>query len=551
MFLARLEFLARQNLPCPKRSEPDDTGCNSRAELLCSAFCAKLSEPDRFQPFAFLFMDLSTREQGSINAGVNTVKLVGLDFGTTTSSAVIASAQLLLNAVTGRTEPANIRECHRSRIALTPFAGNRLDLRQLTQYVEDWLAAGGVERDNIFGGGALLTGLAAQAQNAAGLVQLVRERMPDAFVASADDPCLESWLAFMGSCAGLSRAHPERWFLNLDIGGGTTNLALGRDGEVLNTGCLFVGARHIKVVPGSYRIIDLSPYARRLLRHLGIEKDQGAELTRDEVKAVLDYYLLLLEAAVTGRHEVFDEPVARFHQQIAFRPRSPSCQSDALVVTLSGGVGELVYAAAQGRAWPSTTHFGDLGIDFAARLLDASPRSTDFRTYLPAGGGRATVYGLLRHSTQVSGNTVFLSDSGLLPLCELPIFGMLTEASSEDHVHSLIDMVQKSPRGGCLQVQVAAGNFSAVRGLGTRISRALEAGRFPCNHPLVFLAEENLGKALGQYISRWGSLPLRLAVIDEIKIPQAQYVHLGKLHNQVIPVSFYGLQAREEHRCDR
>src|SRR5205807_8088709 len=140
------------------------------------------------------------------------------------------------------------------------------------------------------------TGLAARAATAAAAVGLVRRRLGDALVATADDPCLESWLAFLGSCAGLSRAQPDTPVLNLDIGGGTTNLALGRAGEVLRTGCLFVGARHIQVVPGGYRIVKLSRYARALLDHLGVRKGPGDRLNEAEVEAVLDFYLGLLQA---------------------------------------------------------------------------------------------------------------------------------------------------------------------------------------------------------------------------------------------------------------
>lgn len=474
---------------------------------------------------------------------MDTVKLIGLDFGTTTSSAVIASAELLPNAATGRTEPGNLRECYRSEIVFTPYSGNSLDLTRLSEYLDAWLTAGAVRAEEIFGGGALLTGLAAQKDNAPALVNLIRQRVADALIASADDPSLESWLAFMGSCARLSRDHPETRFVNLDIGGGTTNLALGRNGEVLSTGCLYLGARHIKVVPGTYRIVELSPYARRLLQHLGIDKDQGAELVRHEVEAVLDFYVLLLEAALTGRHSVFEEPVARLHQQVAFKPEPLSGNADQVVVTLSGGVGELVYAAVQGEARQPTTYFGDLGIDLAARLLDASPWSAHFRHYRPAGKGRATVYGLLRHSTQVSGSTLFLPDASFLPLRNLPILGTITRTTSESQLRDLLDMVQRSSTGGCLQIRLSERGPASVRQVGTRIARELKARGFPASQPLVFLVAENLGKALGQYISQWGALPLKFAVLDEINIPDAQYVHLGRLHNHVIPVSFHGIQA--------
>src|SRR5204863_222765 len=163
-----------------------------------------------------------------------------------------------------------------------------LDEQTIDAYVDRWLRAGGVQPGEIFGGGALLTGLTAQKDNAAALVGLIRARLGDALIATADDPCLESWLAFMGSCASLSRGHPATPFLNLDIGGGTANLALGRAGEVLRTGCLFVGARHVQVVPGTYRIVKLSRYAHALRDAQVINEGVGDSLAATEVDAVLD-----------------------------------------------------------------------------------------------------------------------------------------------------------------------------------------------------------------------------------------------------------------------
>jgi ethanolamine utilization protein EutA (predicted chaperonin) len=94
-----------------------------------------------------------------------------------------------------------------------------------------------------------------------------------------------------------------------------------------------------------------------------------------------------------------------------------------------------------------------------------------------------------------------------------------------------------------LQIRLSERGSACVREVGTRIARELEARGFPASQPLVFLVAENLGKAFGQYISQCGALPLKFAVLDEIKIPDAQYVHIGRLHNHVIPVSFHGIQA--------
>jgi ethanolamine utilization protein EutA len=468
---------------------------------------------------------------------MSTVRLVGLDFGTTTSGCVIASANLAHNAVSGRQELAEIREDFRSDLVFTPFNEHGLDSARLQQHVDGWLAAGNLQSSEIFGGGALLTGLAARKENAAVLIEIIGSRLGDALVATADDPCLEAWLAFQASAARLSKTHANRWVINLDIGGGTTNIALGKAGDVLRTGSLFVGARHVRFVPGTYRIVQLSDFARGLFAHLGIGRGPGDDLEVAEVEAILDFYLALLEATVTGDQTVFTQPIARQHQQVGFD--LPADVRDP-IVTVSGGVGELVYRTYAGKPLPSATFFGDLGIDLARRLLDSPRWSAHVAEIQPACAGRATVYGLLLHTTQISGSTLYLPEPAMLPLRNLPVFGRVEYKSTDGRIRDILQLVARSPLGGCLQV-VAAGGASQVAALGEKMALGLEAVGFPSERPLVLVIEENVGKALGQYVSRWGSTPLRLMVLDEIAIRDARYVQIGGLHNQVVPVSFYGM----------
>ena len=469
----------------------------------------------------------------SANRSVN---LVGLDFGTTTSSAVVATAQLAYDAVTGRSQVTQLSESYRSEMVFTPMRGDELDLEQLESYLQAWLAT--ARPEDIFGGGALLTGLTAQKVNAAALIHLIQRRLGPALIATAEDPCLESWLAFMGSCADLSRKYPDTPMINLDIGGGTTNLALGRNGEVLRTGCLFVGARHVQVERGTYRIVKLSRYATALFDNLGIGKGPGDCLAPEEVDRILDFYLVLLEAAKAGNQEPFQNPIARLHEQSAFRPSPLAANA---IVTLSGGVGELVYSHLQGQPWPATTAFGDLGIDFARRLAGVSGWANDFGRYIPVGSGRATVYGLLQYSTQVSGNTLFLPNPSVLPLQNVPIVGSVSLTSTDEDLRVLLDLIKRSSKGGCLRVRLAADGESGIPELGRRLAGMLEKNFLPAGHPLILVMEENLGKVLGNYVTRWGRIRCNVVVIDEIKLRNARFIQIGSLRNHVVPVSFHGM----------
>ena len=147
---------------------------------------------------------------------------------------------------------------------------------------------------------------------------LRKKRFHQSVVAATDDPCLESWLAFMGNALGLSRVQPGRPFINLDIGGGTTNVAWGVAGDVLRCGCYYVGARHVEVVPGTYRVRALSAFARALFSELGRTVDAGADLNSRDLSAVLGFYVALLESVVTGLAPPSPQKAARLHCQTEF-----------------------------------------------------------------------------------------------------------------------------------------------------------------------------------------------------------------------------------------
>src|SRR6266478_5646794 len=53
--------------------------------------------------------------------------LIGLDFGSTTSSAIISQAQVLRNCSTGRLELGRRSVVYRSMLTFTPFANDLID----------------------------------------------------------------------------------------------------------------------------------------------------------------------------------------------------------------------------------------------------------------------------------------------------------------------------------------------------------------------------------------------------------------------------------------
>ncbi len=453
--------------------------------------------------------------------------LFGLDVGSTTCHAVAAVAQVRSRCDSGRMELCGGELCYRSQPVFTPFVGDDLDIDALAGLFDGWLAEAGLTPAQLAGGGAIVTGLAANTAQAPAVRRLVQERISAGLVATTQDPHLESWLAFFGSCAALCQADPARLFLNLDIGGGTSNLALGRGDSVLLTDVLQVGARHLRFVPGSYRLISASPVGGQRLASLGIENAIGRELSPTEVAALCRSFVAELEERVVLHT---DQPGRR-----------------EAVVVFSGGVGELIYQACQqldshtvaaSDALPvslSPTAFGDLGGELATHILASPILARDVHSTRPQMLGRATVCGLALHNVEVSGSTLYLPDPSLLPLADLPVVATLPYTATDAELAAAFALARRAATGACIAL-CGMPTASAVS-LGQRLRSLLPMADAP---PVVVILDGNGGKTLGNYATDWGTRPGRLIVLDEIRVPAAQFVTLGRRRHTVVPLSFYG-----------
>jgi ethanolamine utilization protein EutA len=474
--------------------------------------------------------------------------LVGVDIGSTTTSAVVAEARLAESGPSGRVTLSDVRERLRSPLCFTPFRDGAVDAGRVLELVDGWLAEAGVSAEALFGGGALITGLAARSPDAPALAERLRDRLGRALIATARDPRLESWLAFMGNVAELSRRHPAVPFLNVDIGGGTTNLALGAAGEVSRTGSLAIGARHVQVEPGTLRVVRLSAEARAIFGALSIAVRAGDDLEPRATGALLDVWVSALEAVVLGGTAAlgshpFGDLLVETPMELP-APGSGAGEARAAPVRVySGGVGELVYRAARGEDLGWTPH-GDLGALLAGRIVGSPVLGADVLRWAPEGGGRAVAYGLLRYATDLSGATVHLPRPDVLPLRDVPIVASLSPASTDADIEAAAALARGASMGGCLEITLPDGRAATVRAMAGRVARALGPAPLCAERPLVLLVSRNAGKVLGAYLTDWGRSPHRdgVIVLDEIGRPGACFLHIGRLHDGVVPVSFFGMR---------
>src|SRR6478752_7439653 len=295
-----------------------------------------------------------------------------------------------------------------SPVALTPYASDeRIDDAALGTIIDEAYAAAGVTPGDIDTGVVILTGEALRRENAEAIAALLAEQRGD-FVTATAGHHMESMLAAYGS--GASKVSYERGkrILNLDIGGGTTKIAVVAKGDVIATAALHIGGR-LQVVDDIGRIVRLDPAGKFHAREAGFYWSRGDVLSPAQLDKVAESMAHLLVAALTQRpvphaveHLYLTDPIADFGR------------IDGIM--FSGGVGEYVY----GR---EDRDFGDMG----RRLGHAMRKRLDAGALpwplLPAGECiRATALGASEYSVQLSGNTSTITNPGaLLPRRNLQV----------------------------------------------------------------------------------------------------------------------------------
>ena len=507
--------------------------------MLKGAFFHGGHEHDDFQ-----FFDEHGAEGGGGGEGLDVtwaldnveLTTVGVDVGSSTSHLLFARLHLqrLTQSLSSRFVVVQREVLHRSPILLTPYRSEDglIDVQALQQFVENAYAEAGLTPDQIDTGAVILTGAALERANARAVADLIADS-GGKFVCASAGHNLEGILAAHGSGAvALSHARQET-LLHVDVGGGTTKLGLLRDGEVLATAAIHVGGRLV-AFDDQERVTRIEPSARLLAESLGIRLRPGERLSAGDRGVMAEALADILVEYVGGR-----EPSALGKQFLLTEPLEMNGHRPA-GLTFSGGVAEYIY----GR---EPTRYGDLGPDLAEALHRAATQGRLPAKPVPLGEGiRATVLGASQFSVQLSGNTVHISDPGVLPLRNLPVvYARLDSANpSEDEVASAIG-------NGFARLDLSEGEHIAAvalpwrgepyyqhlralaDGLARAIPRSLAAG-----FPLVIALDGDVGASLGGILAEELGVTAPMVSIDGLQLVELDFIDIGELIQpaNVVPV---------------
>ena len=440
-----------------------------------------------------------------------TLLSVGLDVGTTTTQ-MILSQITIENQASGfavpRMEITGRQILYQSPVHFTPLSGESLvDAEKIRELVAEEYHRAGITPKDVDTGAVIITGETSRKENARAVLEKL-SHFAGEFVVATAGPDLESVLAAKGAGATDWSAKTGKRVLHMDIGGGTSNLALIEDGKVVATGCLNVGGRLIKF--NGDRITYLSPVLEDLT-----DLKVGDTPTPEQIQKISQMLTQALEMAA-GLQEKTD----LFHKLMTKEVAGQwHCEAGA-VLSFSGGVADCI----------ETVHdpfaFGDIG-PFLGQAIRES-RLCRGEYMLGQQTIRATVIGAGCHSAQLSGSTVFYRNVGL-PLKNLPV--AVFDHRQQEDPDCIRRRLQQEDTDA---VVIASPGYSAPTY--DQVQKLVQVLCTVTDKKLFIALEADMAKALGHSLSLKLPADTPCLCIDRVRLEEGSYLDIGLPVGPCLPV---------------
>src|SRR5262245_28348271 len=264
------------------------------------------------------------------------LRSVGIDIGSSGTQVIFSRINLrrMGEELSSRYFVVSRETLFQSPVSLTPYRSEELiDDAELGAIIDRAFADAGLHPDDIDTGVVILTGAALRRENAQAIAGLLAEQRGE-FVCASAGHHMESMLAAFGSGAARVSHDSGKRILNIDIGGGTTKLALVERGKVLATAAVHVGGR-LMVVDAGGRIVRLDPAGKRLAAMAGFRWSRGDAADAAAMERVAETMAGAILAAVSA-------PLPEEVRALFLTEALPGLD-EVDGVMFSGGVAEYVY----------------------------------------------------------------------------------------------------------------------------------------------------------------------------------------------------------------
>jgi ethanolamine utilization protein EutA len=446
---------------------------------------------------------------------------VGVDIGSSTSHLVFS--RLLLERLDNRYIVSERTVLHESDVLLTPYAGDQsIDAKALGAFIDAQYAKAGLTPASIDSGALILTGVAVRRSNSRAIADLFAEQAGKFVSVSAGD-ALETTLAAFGSGAAARSIRETARVMNIDIGGGTTKIAICEAGELVDLTAIDIGARVVALDPQGC-VVRIEEAGHRFAQEAGVELALGSPLPPADLRR-------MAQMMAERIFEVAGNPLLSSTTASLLRLAPLRSERMPDVLTFSGGVSEYIY----GR---EPQAYGDLG-PFLAEAILTRAKSWGPRLEVPDQGIRATVIGASQYTVQVSGSTIYVEPSGQLPVRNVPVIAPVLDlevdsldgAAITESIHRALRRLDlhsgDQPVGICYRWQGSA-TFARLDTFCRAVADGMKAITDQ-GHPLLLIGEADCGGLIGIHCHEEARMTCPVISIDGINLKELDFIDIGAM----------------------
>ncbi|MBV8747855.1 MAG: ethanolamine ammonia-lyase reactivating factor EutA [Xanthobacteraceae bacterium] len=442
---------------------------------------------------------------------------VGVDIGSSTSHLVFS--RIVMERLDARYVVSEREVFYNSDILLTPYTDtNTINADALGAFIAHAYKDAMITPEEIDTGALILTGVAVVRSNARRIGDVFAREAGKLVAVSAGDS-LETVLAAHGSGAVARSIRDGKPVMNVDVGGGTSKIAVCVDGRVAAATAIDVGARLI-CFANDGTITRVEAAARRFAAASGFKLELGTKLDEVAIQRLTKQMADCLFDAMRG-----GAPVVEGHSLLRTKPLGWHGEFGTLM--FSGGVSEYIYDR-------EATSFGDLG---AALAREIRARVAQFGVPLaaPAEHIRATVIGAAQYATQVSGNTIFVSPPHTLPLRNIPVvtpaFSFADEIDADGIALAIADELDRLELSDAVALFVTwsgSATFARLdafcRGVTGGLGRVLGQDK-----PIILAGDGDVGGLLGIHLREEIKVANPVVSIDGLELKEFDYIDIGAM----------------------
>src|SRR5699024_9718167 len=466
---------------------------------------------------------------------VEKILSVGIDLGTSTTQLVFSNIYIENTASSFNVPKIDIvakEIIYKSEIINTPLVNENTIDRELIQcFVEKEYKKASVKKEDIQTGAIIITGETARKKNAEEALQALSGFSGDFIVATAG-PVLESIIAAKG--AGIHNFSKENTIkiVNLDVGGGTTNIAVFNQGKIKDTGCLDIGGRLIKINKETKKIEYISKKIKSLIKSNGWDITIGQIATKELLDPVINKMVQIIEESLCIRQRS-----PQFAQMIT--DKSVNDVEDITHISFTGGVAEAIYNESDENLFK----YGDVGM-MLGNAIKNSPLLSKFTLVTPKEFIRATVVGAGSHTTEISGSTITYSEDEL-PIKNIPVLKLQDENLTDYNglvtdIKEKIELFEIKNNSQSVALSFPGKNLTSFKSIVEVAEGIMEGlkGYSQLGLPVIVVTEKDIAKVLGQTLLAKASGNQSLVCIDSISVDDGDYIDIGKpvANKSVLPV---------------